>query len=95
MAAYLVATVRIHDPSRYAEYIKGIAGLSEKHGGESVVRGQVEEVLEGDGQVGERVVVTRFPDADSVRRYLASPEYKAAKVHREAASVGVLRLLPG
>jgi uncharacterized protein (DUF1330 family) len=95
MAAYLVATVRIHDPVRYAEYTKGIVGLSEKHGGESIVRGPVEEILEGEGLVGERVVVTRFPDADSIRRYFASPEYQAAKVHRLAASEAVMRLLHG
>jgi uncharacterized protein (DUF1330 family) len=95
MAAYLVATVQITDPSRYAEYAKGVTGLSEKFGGEPVVRGLTEEVLEGEGQVGERVVVTRFPNADAVRSYLASPEYQAAKAHRIGAARMVMRLLPG
>jgi uncharacterized protein (DUF1330 family) len=93
MAAYIVATVRIDDPERFAAYGKAIAGLSEKHGGEPIVRGPVKDVLEGDGLVGERVVVTRFPDADSARAYIASPEYQAAKIQREGAATVVMRLL--
>lgn len=93
MAAYLVATVRISDPARYAGYTSGIVGLAEKHGGEPVVRGLVDEILEGDGLVGERVVVTRFPDADAVRAYLGDPQYKAAKAHRIGAAELVIRLL--
>ncbi len=95
MAAYIVATVRIIDPVKFADYAKAIAGLSEKHGGEPVVRGLVEAVLEGDGVVGERVVVTRFPDAESARRYIASPEYQTAKAQRAGAADVVMRLLPG
>ena len=70
-----------------------MAGVSEKHGGEPVVRGAVAEILEGDGLVGERVVITRFPDADAARGYIASAEYQAAKVHREGAATAVMRLL--
>ena len=93
MAAYIVATVQIQDPERFAAYGKAIAGLSEKHGGERVVAGPVREVLEGEGQVGERVVVSRFPDADAARGYIASAEYQAAKAQREGAAVVVMRLL--
>jgi uncharacterized protein (DUF1330 family) len=70
-----------------------IAGLSEKHGGQPVLRGPVVEVLEGEGFVGERVVVTRFADAAAARGYLASPEYQAAKDARVGAAVVVMRLL--
>lgn len=93
MAAYIVATVRITDPVRFAEYGKGIAGLSERFGGESLVKGAVAEVLEGEGMIGERVVVSRYPDAAAARAYLAAPEYKAACVHRERAAEVVMRLI--
>ena len=33
-AAFIVATVRITDPVRFAEYGKAIAGLSERFGGQ-------------------------------------------------------------
>lgn len=93
MAAYIVATVRITDPERFALYGKGIAGLSERFGGESVIKGAVSEVLEGDGMLGERVVISRYPDVASARAYLASPEYQAAVVHRDGAADVVMRLI--
>ncbi len=70
MAAYIVATVFVQDAERFASYGKAIAGLSEAHGGEYLLRGAVAAILEGDGQVGERVVVVRFPDAAHARAYI-------------------------
>jgi uncharacterized protein (DUF1330 family) len=93
MAAYIVATVRILDPVRFAEYGKAIAGLSEQHGGQAVVKGPVAEVLEGEGLVGERIVVSRFADADTARGYITSSQYQAARALREGAAEIVMRLL--
>ena len=93
MAAYLVATVRISDPVQFAGYAKAIAGLSERFGGVYVVRGKVSEVLEGDGDPDERVVVSRFPDAEAARAYLSSPDYQAAAALRKGAAIVEMRLL--
>ena len=93
MAAYLVATVHITDPETFAVYARGVAGLAEKFGGTAVVKGAVQEFLEGEGPANERVVVTRFPDAASAKRYVASPEYRAASIHRLKASTCTMRLL--
>jgi uncharacterized protein (DUF1330 family) len=93
MSAYIIATVRISDPDRFARYGKAIAGLSERFGGEAVVKGPVAEVLEGEGLIGERVVVTRFPDAASARAYIGSTEYQAAAAERIGAAEVVMRLL--
>lgn len=93
MAAYIVATVRITDPEKFALYGKGIAGLSERFGGTPIVRGPVVEVLEGDSPVGERVVVTRFDTAGQARAYITAPEYRAASVHRAGAAEVEMRLL--
>jgi uncharacterized protein (DUF1330 family) len=93
MAAYLIATVRISNPERFVEYAKAIAGLSERFGGEYIVRGKVSEVLEGDSDPDERVVISRFPDADAARAYLHSSEYQAGAALREGAAVVEMRLL--
>jgi uncharacterized protein (DUF1330 family) len=93
MAAYIVATVRISDPERFALYAKGIAGLSEQFGGVAVVKGAVVEVLEGTSPIGERVVVSRYDNADDARAYLASEQYRAACVHRAGAAEVEMRLL--
>jgi uncharacterized protein (DUF1330 family) len=93
MAAYIVATTQIHDPERFAAYGQAIQGLSAKFGGEPLVRGAVAEFLEGDGAPGERVVVSRYPDAESARAYIQSAEYQAAHALRDGAATVVMRLL--
>jgi uncharacterized protein (DUF1330 family) len=93
MAAYIVATVTITDAAKFGEYVKAIAGLSEKHGGEYLVRGKVAEVLEGDVDPDERVVVSRFPDAQSAIGYAKSPEYLAGKALREGGGTVQTRLI--
>ena len=93
MAAYIVATVIITDPVKFADYAKAIAGLSEKHGGEYLVRGKIFEVLEGDVNPDERVVVSRFPSAEAARAYVTSPEYRAGAALREGAGTVESRLL--
>ena len=93
MPAFIVATVRITDPDRFAAYAKGIAGLSARHGGEPVLAGAVCEVLEGGSPVGERVVVTRFADAEAARGYIGSAEYGAARQHRVDAAEVEMRLV--
>lgn len=93
MAAYIVATVVITDAEKFGEYVKAIAGLSEKHGGEYLVRGKVTEVLEGDVNPDERVVVSRFPSEEAAIAYAKSPEYKAGAALREGAGTVQTRLI--
>jgi uncharacterized protein (DUF1330 family) len=95
MPAYIVATVAITDPVRFAEYGKAIAGLSERFGGEPIARGPVADYLEGEGPANERVVVTRFPDAAAARAYIGSAEYRAASQARAGAAVVTMRLIEG
>ena len=93
MACYLIATVRITDAARFGEYAKAVAGLSERFGGESVVKGPVADVLEGSSAPGERVVVTRFASSLQARGYISSPEYQAARKLREGAGQVLMRLV--
>lgn len=93
MPAYIVATVSIVDPERFASYGKAIAGLGERYGADYLLRGTVAEVLEGDAVAGERVVVIRFPDADAARGYIRSTEYQAAAAARSQAASVVMRLI--
>lgn len=93
MAAYIVATVRVTDAEKFGAYVQAIAGLSEKHGGEYLVRGKVTEVLEGNVDPEERVVVSRFPDAAAARAYATSPEYQAGKALRAGAGEVETRLI--
>ena len=93
MSAFIVGTVRISDPVRFADYASGIKGLAAQFGGEPVVAGSVAEVFEGESPVGERVVVTRFPSANQARAYIASAKYLEAKSLRSGAAEVELRLI--
>jgi uncharacterized protein (DUF1330 family) len=94
MAAYIVATVNdITDPAKFGEYVKAIAGLAENLGGEYLVRGKVSEALEGDIDLNERVVVLRFPDAETAIGYAKGPQYQAGKALREGVGTVVTRLI--
>lgn len=95
MPAYIVATVDILDPERFAAYGKAIAGLSESFGGEPIVRGATLEYLDGEGPASQRVVVTRFPDAAAARAYIGSDAYQAARLQRAGAAAVTMRLLEG
>ena len=93
MTAYIVAIVRVLDPERFKLYGAQLGDLSTRHGGEPLVRGQVAEFLEGNGPAGERVVVTRFPDAEAARGNIKSAEYQAASALRAGAADVVMRLV--
>ena len=93
MSAFIVATVYVLDPERFSAYGKAIAGLSEAHGGEYVVRGAVSAFLEGHGPAGERVVISRFPDAAAARSYVESATYQTARAAREGAADVTMRLI--
>ena len=93
MAAYIVATVNITDPVKFSDYSKAIAGLSEKFGGEYIVRGKVAQVLEGDISTDERVIVSRFPSEEAALAYAKSPEYAAGAALRVGAGTVDMRLL--
>lgn len=95
MSAYIVATVRVTDAAKFALYSQGIAGLSERFGGEYVVRGPIAEVLEGTVDPAERVVILRFPDAEAARAFIQSDEYQTAKAHRTGAAELEMRLIAG
>ena len=93
MPAYLVGTVTITDADRFSAYSAAIRGLSAMFGGESVVAGRISDVLEGETDPTERVVVTRFASEADARAYLTCDDYLAAKTKRAGAATVVLRLL--
>lgn len=85
MTAYVLADISVTDPARYEDY-KALAGPSvQKYGGRYAVRGGEVEVLEGEWPTG-RFVVLEFPDADTARRWYASPEYTEARAARSDAA---------
>lgn len=95
MAAYVIAQVDINDPERYAEYRKLVPASIEAYGGKFIARGGNAEVLEGDKQLPQRLVIIEFTSMERAKAWWASDEYREAKALRQATSNGTLFLVDG
>ena len=91
MAAYLMVTAQIRDRERFLQgYAAAAAALTERFGGEYVVRAPGAEVLEGE-HPGGSVVVSRWPDRDAALGFWNSPEY--AEARRLRADIAACQVL--
>lgn len=86
MAAYVIATMSIHDPQTYRKYTALTPPTVKRHGGRFLTRG--DEVFTAEGQpFADRMVILEFPDKAAVDAWLADPDYVAAAKFRHASSV--------
>ena len=99
MAAYMIVIARIGDRKAFLQdYAPAASRLVEKFGGRYIVRAQGTEVLEGSLESGASVVISEWPDKDTIQRFWNSPEYQEARKLRDSISdVDVLIVddLPG
>ena len=86
MSAFMIATVRIHDPETYKDYTALTPATIAAHGGKFVVRGGQIDTLEGE-PFEERLVILEFPSRQAAHDWYNSPEYQAAAKIRQAASI--------
>ena len=102
MSAYLVIDITVHDQELYHEYVERVPRLVAKHGGDYLIRGGNPEPLEGSW-CPERLVVLRFPDAQSARvpdaqsarAFVEDPDYAPVKAIRHQAADTNLVLAQG
>ena len=77
MAAYLVATAKIDNFTEdMKKYVQLAEELMHKAGGQYVVRGPCEKVLEGDLLAGRHVIVSKFPTMEALKSFAESDEYQ-------------------
>ncbi|MDO4723468.1 MAG: DUF1330 domain-containing protein [Comamonadaceae bacterium] len=82
---YVIANVHVTNPEQMAEYRQWSTQAAQVHGGEFLVRGGQQQVLEG--QAHARTVVLRFPSYAAAQAFYDSPEYRKARQVREGAGV--------
>ncbi len=79
MAAYLVITAQIHNRERFIDgYAKAAAELTERFGGEYLVRAPGLKALEGE-HPGGSLVISKWPDKAAALRFWNSPDYAEAR----------------
>lgn len=93
MLAYWIAHVTVDDPAAYDAYRAANAAPFAKYGARFVVRGGVQEVVEGS--LRPRTVVIEFPNLQAAKDCYHSPEYQAAKALRDPISTGDLCIIEG
>jgi uncharacterized protein (DUF1330 family) len=80
MSTLLITIGRLRTDGAHAlqQYAEGVIPVIMSQGGEVVSRGIPQEtVVGGDEGRPDLVAVIRFPTAEAIRRFLASPEYRA------------------
>ena len=95
MAAYVIGSVTVQDPSWLEEYGPAVNAMVEANGGKYIVRDLEPNHLEGDGAVPTVIVVLEFPTAEQARAFYDAPEYQSFKRKRQAGSTGDLFLVAG
>ena len=81
-----IGRLRADGADALARYAEGVIPVITAQGGQVVSRGIPQEtVVGGDEGRPDLVAVIRFPTAEAIRRFLASPEYHANLPHSDRA----------
>ena len=78
MSGYAIFNINVKNPENYKEYVEKVKPTAEKYGGEYIVRGGDNTVVEGSWQ-HPRTVVIKFPSYDKAMEWYNSEEYKPIK----------------
>ena len=84
-SAYVIVDMKITDPERYKGYMAAAPAAVAAAGGEYLVRGGRNEVLEGDWQP-TRMAVLRFPSYEKAKAFYDDELYRAARAKREGTT---------
>ena len=98
MPAYLIATITVHDPVEYDQYLAGFgpsfASYFAAYKGRLLVATDDVEVMEGKWP-NLRTIVIEFATMEDAKRWYKSPEYQTLAQHRFRAATSNLVLAHG
>ena len=87
MSGFAIFNIEVKKHEEYKEYVEKVKPITEKFGGEYVVRGGETKVLEGTWTY-PRTVVIKFPSYEKALEWYNSDEYKPIKQIRVENSIG-------
>ena len=85
MTAFVIATGKIKDPDKFAEYGQKAAPTLEPYGGRVLNHGTLNQALAG-GAAHDIGALISFPDQKSLTDWYASPDYQAVIPLRDEAA---------
>ena len=84
MPAYMIVTAKIADREKFINgYGKAAGALVNQMGGRYILMGPGAELLEGNFGEGASMVISEWPDKETVKTFWNSPEYQEIKKLRE------------
>jgi uncharacterized protein (DUF1330 family) len=92
--AYVVVSIEVHDPERYAEYIERAPATVANHGGRYLVRNGEREALEGECDL-MRFVILEFPTYEAAKGWYESEDYAPVMGIRHATATSRMVLVEG
>jgi uncharacterized protein (DUF1330 family) len=87
MAAYVIARVKVTDPTRYQTYVQSTLPTIAKFGGRFVVRGGQTVTLEGPEET-RRIVILEFSSLEQAQAWYNSDDYQTVRKLRVGAAEG-------
>ena len=94
MTAYWLALVDVEDEAAYKGYAQRAPEAIAAYGGRVLARGGRRVGLEGAEPPG-RVVIIEFDSVEQAEACFNSPEYQAARAHREGAADARFMIVEG
>jgi uncharacterized protein (DUF1330 family) len=94
MPAYVVVSIEVHDPERYAEYIERAPATVANHGGRYLVRNGEREALEGEWDL-KRFVILEFPTYEAAKAWYESEDYAPVMAIRHATATSRMVVTEG
>lgn len=92
--AYYIGEHEIKDEAAFADYLKQVIPIIERHGGRYLTKAGTHEMLEGHWQPN-RVVIVVFPDMVSLKAWYYAPDYQPLIAKRQAAARDVMIAIEG
>jgi uncharacterized protein (DUF1330 family) len=77
-SGYMIFNINVNNPENYKEYIEKVKPIAQKHGGEYIVRGGENMVIEGKWEY-PRTVIIKFPSYAKAIEFYKSDEYQPIK----------------
>jgi uncharacterized protein (DUF1330 family) len=90
MAAYVLASIQVHNPEEYEDYKKLSGPSLEAFGGRFLVRGGAVTSLEGEW-APRRLIILEFDSMEKARAWYGSEEYgRAMAIRKRTAATDMI-----
>ncbi|MDB5595233.1 MAG: hypothetical protein JWM36_2194 [Hyphomicrobiales bacterium] len=93
MTVYMIADIKVTEPSWIPAYAASVHELVHKHGGKYLARSGNVRTLEGKPLETSLVALLAFPTPGAVEAFLADPGYAPFAVARQQGSVSRFQLI--